>query len=114
VLVFSMLESTAVAAAFFYYARHVADHERIVLVDHCLTVEQVQGGEICRTQLDSRGIRVIPPQQSRELIRLEAHETRVDVGRFVTAEKRREVAQDLRRELAAEGIAAYETVNQKL
>jgi uncharacterized membrane protein len=99
VLVFSMLEMSAVALAFLCYARHASDHEHIVLVDGCLLVEKIVAGKVQQTRLDPYWTRIALPDRTQDLINLEAKGIKIEVGRFVTVAKRRQVAQELRQEL---------------
>lgn len=101
VLGFAVIETLAVGTAFLLYARHAADQERIALGDDCLLVELVQVEEVTQFRLDPRYTRVEPPASGHPLVSLEANGARVEVGRFLTEWKRRELAQDLRRALAS-------------
>jgi uncharacterized membrane protein len=113
ILFYSMLEACALACAFVYHARHIADHEHLELADGCLLVERVQGGAVQRLQLDSRWTRVVSPRRAHELIYLEAKGMKIEVGRFISDVKRQEVARELRRELTAEAgfFCAAQTPN---
>ncbi len=99
VLVFSILEMAVVALAFLHYARHATDHEHIVLNDGCLLVEQVEGGQVKQIRLEPCWTRVALPSRSQDLIALEARGVKIDIGQFVTQAERRQVAQELKREL---------------
>jgi uncharacterized membrane protein len=99
VLGFAILEMSAVGLAFFQYARHATDREHIALIDDCLLVELIQRERARQFRLDPRWTRVELPDAPHELITLEAKGMRVEVGRFLTVWKRREFAQELRREL---------------
>lgn len=99
VLAFSVLEMTAVALAFMHYARHATDREQIVLDDGCLLIESIEGGRRREVRLDPSRTRVVLPRQYRDLISLETVDVSIEVGRFVTQARRREVAYELRHEL---------------
>lgn len=99
VLAFATVEMAAVALAFLHYARHATDHEHIVLVDGYLVVKRVEAGRVHQVRLDRCWTRIAPPSGTQDLIRLENRGMTVQVGRFVTGAKRRQVAQELRREL---------------
>ena len=99
VLAFALLEMVAVALAFLHYARHATDHEHIALIDGCLLVESIEAGQVRQTRLDPHWSRIDPPNRTQDLINLEAKGVKIEVGRHVTAAKRRQVAQELRREL---------------
>jgi uncharacterized membrane protein len=99
VMIFSLVEMGAVAAALLYYARHASDYEHIVLVDGAILVEQVRAGHSHRICIDALVARIVFPERARDLIRLEAKGVRVEVGRFVSEPKRREVARELCQQL---------------
>jgi uncharacterized membrane protein len=109
VLIFSMLEMSALALAFLYYARHATDHEHIALVDGCLLVERIVAGEVQQIRLDPYWTRIAVPKQTESLINLEAKGVKIEVGRFVTAAKRRQVAQELRQELRRSSFMISQT-----
>lgn len=100
ILGFAMLEMLAVGTAFFLYARHANDRERIEIADDCLLVELIQTERIRQFRLDPRSTRVASPESRHALISLEARNGKVEVGRFLTEWKRRELARELRSELA--------------
>ena len=99
VLVFAILETAAMALAFLQYARHTTDYEHIALMDDCLLIERVQAGRIQQTRLNPYWTRIGMPSGAGDLINLEAKGVKIEVGRFVTREKRKQVAQELRQEL---------------
>ncbi|WP_256078859.1 DUF2244 domain-containing protein [Massilia sp. YIM B04103] len=99
ILLFTALELTAVAVAFLCYARHAADYEQIVLSQGSLLVRKVVGGREALIRLDPDFIRIEMPRQPGDLIHLHTREAEVAVGYFATEKKRRELANELRREL---------------
>lgn len=101
ILVFSVIELTAVGIAFLVYARHATDHEYVALDDDHVVVEVTQAGKTDRTTLDVRRAQVELPQGRTDLVVLEADGTRVAAGRFLDEWKRREFARELQRELSA-------------
>ena len=105
VMVFSLLELSAVAAAFLYFARHAMDHEHIALSEACLLVELVRGESKRQFRLDPRRTQVALPVLRHGLIGLEANGGRVEVGRFLTEWRRREFARELKHELGSYRIA---------
>lgn len=96
ILIFTVLEMTAVAAAFLYYARHATDYEHIVLANGHLVVEQVSAGRLRSVTLDCHWLRLQMPQRYGELIHLESRGVAVDIGTFATIPHRRALAQELR------------------
>lgn len=99
VLFFTVLEMTAVAAAFLYFARHAADYEHIVLANGKLLVEQVSAGKMSVTQLELYFLRLHMPARYGDLIHLESKGVAVDIGYFATDPRRRALAQELRAEV---------------
>jgi uncharacterized membrane protein len=99
VLGYAMLETVVTALAFVIHARHVADQEHIALTDGCLLIGRIEAGRLEQTRLDPYWTRIALPSRSRGLIRLEAKGVQIDIGRFVTEAKRRQVAQELRQAL---------------
>jgi uncharacterized membrane protein len=102
ILGFALIELSAVGGAFLLFARHATDREHIALMDNCLLVELIQVERVRQVRLEPRFTRVDPPESPGGLIGLEANGTRVEVGRFLTEWKRRELARDLRSALAVE------------
>ena len=101
VLGFALVEQFAVGIAFLLYARHATDREHIALEENCLLVEVIQVEHVRQFRLDPRLTRVEPPVSgSSGLVCLEANGTRVEIGRFLTEWKRRELAQELKGALA--------------
>jgi uncharacterized membrane protein len=101
VIWFTTLEIAAVGTAFVIFARHVADRETIRLTQACLVVELVQVDTVTEYRLDPRLTRVEPPANRGGLIVLKANGTRIEVGRFLTEWKRREIARQLTSALAS-------------
>ncbi|MEO6921409.1 MAG: DUF2244 domain-containing protein [Collimonas sp.] len=99
VLLFAVLEMSAVAAAFLIYARHATDREHIAMLDDYLLVELIQAQEVRQFKLDLRSIRIAVQETKKGLIGLEALGTRVEVGQFLTEWKRREFVRELRQEI---------------
>lgn len=99
VMVFAILEMSAVAAAFLYFGRHATDREHIALSESGLLVELVQAEKVQQHRMDPVFTRVTLPVLHHGLIGLEANGNRVEVGRFLTERKRKEFARELRQEL---------------
>jgi uncharacterized membrane protein len=99
IFAFALLEMLAVALALLNYARHATDHEHIALSEGCLLVERVQAGKLKLIRLDPYWTRIALPDRKHTLIRLESRGVKVEIGGFVSEEKRQEVAEELRQEL---------------
>jgi len=105
IMVFAVLEMTAVAAAFLYFGRHATDRECIALNDAELVVELVQAEKTRQFRMDPCRTRVALPLLSHGLIGLEGSAGRVEVGRFLTERKRREFAKELDQELLGHRVS---------
>ena len=101
VMVFAVLELAGVAAAFLYFGRHATDRELIALNDACLLIELVRAEQTKQFKLDPLRTQVKAPVKGRGLIGLVANGERVEVGRFLTQWRRRELARELSRELGS-------------
>lgn len=99
VFIFSILEMLALGSALLIYGRHATDREHIRLTDGCLLIERINAGKIEQVQLDPGWTRVAPPKRYQDLIGLESHGKRVEVGRFVTNDKRKQIAKELQSHL---------------
>jgi uncharacterized membrane protein len=105
ILAFSLCELALVGLALLVYARHALDHERIALSAHCLLVDCVQAGRHRLAQLDPLRTRVVDGGPGRHaLLRLESRGVQVEIGRFVTEARRRQVAAELRAALRAMAV----------
>jgi uncharacterized membrane protein len=105
VLAFSLLELTLVGLAMLVYARHATDHERIALSESGLLVTRVLADRRELTRLDPLWTRVlVPDERRRTLIQLESRGVKVEIGRFVDASRRRQVARELRQALRSVSV----------
>jgi uncharacterized membrane protein len=96
VLAFALAGIGATVLALLHYARHACDRERIALCDDCLLVERIDAGSRHETRLDPCWLTIAAPARRRELVLLESRGVRIAIGGFVSAERRREVAHELR------------------
>ena len=104
VLPFVGLELLAVAVAFVCYGRHAADFERIELGGGEIRLEQHEGGQVARSRFSLPWARVELDEAGRgwmQCVRLfiVARGTRVEIGRNLTAPRRRQLAQELKQAL---------------
>lgn len=100
VLAFTLPELGLVGLALLLYARHATDHERIALSESGLVVECVRADRHSSIRLDPLWTRVVPNGLGRTaLVRLESRGVKVEVGRFVTEARRRQLARELRQAL---------------
>jgi uncharacterized membrane protein len=99
VLPFAGLEVALLVGAYFFYARHAADYERISLGDGRLTIEIAEGIENRSVELDARRVRLSMAEDERLL--LQAAAERIEIGRHLDAERRVEFASELAKKLQA-------------
>jgi len=100
VFAFSLLELSLAGLAMLVYARHALDHETIALSEACLLVDCVEADRHEQARLDPLWTRVsVGDERRRPLIRLESRGVKVEVGRFVTEARRRQVERELRQAL---------------
>jgi uncharacterized membrane protein len=100
VLPFAGLEVVLLGTAYLLYARHAADYERIELGAGRLTVEVADGARTARYQLEDAGIVM---QEGRVVLRDAKEE--LEIGRYLGAEARAELAVELERKLIRGRIA---------
>ncbi len=101
VLVFALLELSAVGAAFLCYARHASDRECIVLTGQCLLVEVIESEKSRHYQFDASKLRVDAPGKNNALVGLVSGPKRIEVGKFLTQFKRRQFALELHHALSS-------------
>ena len=101
VLVFSLLELSAVGAAFLCYARHAGDRERISLTGHCLVVEVIESEKSRHYRFDVSKLRIDAPGTRNSLVALVSGPKRIEVGKFLTQFKRRQFALELHHALSS-------------
>lgn len=94
VLPFAGLEVLLLGAAFVLYARHAADYERIELDSGRITVEVADGRSIARYELHGANVLM---QEGRLLLRGAKQE--LEIGRYLGAEARAELAAELEKTL---------------
>jgi uncharacterized membrane protein len=96
VMPFALLELVAVGAAFFLYARHAVDSERIALTGSQLVVELDRAGKTERIEFNPAWLRIEPSADERSLVELSAQGRCVRVGRFMRPELRPDLAKEIR------------------
>lgn len=93
---FALLELVAVGAAFWVYARHATDGERIVLHGDHLVVELESGGRVERAEFNREWVRVEPKGGDGSLIEVSGQGRSVRVGRHLRPELRPALAREIR------------------
>ena len=96
VMPFASLELLVVGVAFWMYARHAADGERIVLQGEHLVVELESAGRIQRAEFNRQWVRVEPRSGDGSLIEVSGQGRSVRVGRHVRPELRPVLAREIR------------------
>jgi uncharacterized membrane protein len=99
VFIFSTLEMLALGSALIVWGRHASDHEHIALTDTSLIIERLNAGKTEEVRLDPHRTRVAPPKRYQDLIRLESPGGRIEIGQFITNEKRKQLARELQYQL---------------
>jgi uncharacterized membrane protein len=96
VMPFAWLELIAVGGAFLVYARHAADQEMIALSKGSLTVRNTSGNVTETVCFVPEWVSVEPVTGDESLIQLSGQGRKIEVGRFVRPELRRQLAKELR------------------
>ncbi len=99
VMPFASLELAAVGVAFWLYARHATDGERIVLQGGRLVVELESAGKLERAEFNREWVRVEPRHGDGSLIEVSGQGRSVKVGRHVRPELRPALAREIRHAL---------------
>src|SRR5665647_793455 len=101
VMLFAWAELLAVGVAFFVYARHAGDSERIVLQGGQLVVELETAGHTQRAEFNREWVRIEPKDDDGSLIEVSGQGRMVRVGRHVRPELRPLLAREIRFALRA-------------
>ncbi|MDZ4188445.1 MAG: DUF2244 domain-containing protein [Hydrogenophaga sp.] len=95
VLPFAVIELAALSAAFFVYARHAADSERVSLQGGHLIVELETAGNVMRSEFLREWVRIEPLTRG-QLVEVRSGGSSVQVGRFLRPELRPVLAREIR------------------
>ncbi|WHZ10610.1 MAG: Putative transmembrane protein [Burkholderiaceae bacterium] len=96
VMPFAGFELLAVGAAFWAYARHAADRERISLDAAELVVELENAGRLQRAAFDRHWARIEPTAGDGSLIEVSGQGRAVRVGRYLRPDLRPALAREIR------------------
>jgi uncharacterized membrane protein len=103
VIPFSVIELLVLGIALLIYARHARDYEKITLQDSELLIEVNLGNRLTQYRWNAPWVRVKDPEslkdQKKDLITLEMGTQSISVGQFILAEKRADLAKELRQAL---------------
>ena len=94
ILPFAGLEVLLLGAAYVLYARHAADYERIELDAGHVTVEIAEGARTARYEMDGAKVSL---EEGRVVLR--GAKEKLEIGRYLGAEARAEVAAALEKKL---------------
>lgn len=100
VVPFAVLEITALGIAFLVYARHAGDYELIKVVSGEVTIEMSSAQRVERSVLSAPWVRVEYRGRPRDLVELKSGRNHYAVGRYVSDQARKVLAQELRLELS--------------
>ena len=95
VLPFAVIELAALAAAFFVYARHAADSERVSVQGGHLIVELETAGHVRRSEFLREWVRIEPLIRG-QLVEVRSGGSSVQVGRFLRPELRPMLVREIR------------------
>lgn len=96
IMPFAWLELLVVGVAFWVYARHATDGEKISLQGAQLVVELENAGKLERAEFNRDWVRVEPKTDDRSLIEVSGQGRTVQVGRYVRPELRPALAREIR------------------
>jgi uncharacterized membrane protein len=103
VVPFTVIELSVLGIALLIYARHARDYEKITLQDSELIVELSVGYKNTVTQWNALWIRVNEPEslydRKKNLVVLESGDQAISIGQFILAEKRHDLAKEIRQAL---------------
>jgi uncharacterized membrane protein len=103
VVPFTVIELSVLGIALLIYARHARDYEKITLQDSELIVELSVGYKNTVTQWNALWIRVNEPEslydRKKNLVVLESGDQTISIGQFILAEKRHDLAKEIRQAL---------------
>lgn len=103
VLPFALIELSVLGIALLIYARHARDYEKITLQDSELIIELNLGYKKSLTQWNAPWVRVKDPEslydRKKDLVILESGAQTISIGQFILAEKRHDLAREIRQAL---------------
>ena len=98
ILPFAGLEMLVLYLAFRYVDRHAADYELIAIDGDRVEVESFEGGRRRRHEFNRQWARLVVVGDG-ERVALRSHGRELEIGRFVGAERRLEIARELGRRM---------------
>jgi uncharacterized membrane protein len=98
ILPFAGLEMLVLFLAFRYVDRHAADYERIAIDGDRVAVESFEAGRTRHHEFNRSWARLVVDDGGNRLA-LRSHGRELEIGRFVGAERRIEIAHELERQM---------------
>ncbi len=103
VVPFTLIELSVLGIALLIYARHARDYEKITLQNSELIIELNLGYKKSLTQWNAPWVRVKDPEslhdRKKDLVILESGAQTISIGQFILAEKRHDLAKEIRQAL---------------
>jgi uncharacterized membrane protein len=104
VVPFTLIELSVLGIALLIYARHARDYEKITLQNSELVIELNLGYKKSLTQWNAPWVRVKDPEslydRKKDLVILESGAQTISIGQFILAEKRHDLAKEIRQALS--------------
>ena len=102
ILLFTIIELTALGVALLIYARHALDYESIAINGSVVIVEKNIGGKVERHEFNSKWMQLKQEEYGKRLIRIEQSNQELPIGIFVPVDARPQFYQDLRQQIRYE------------
>jgi uncharacterized membrane protein len=102
VLLFTMIELSALGIALIIYARHALDYESIAINGSAITVEKSIGGKMERHEFNAKWMQLKQEEDGKRLIRIEQSNKELPIGIFVPLDARTQFFNDLRQQIRYE------------
>ena len=102
ILLFTMIELSALGIALIVYARHALDYESIAIDGSSITVEKSIGGKTERHEFNTRWMQLKQEEDGKRLIRIEQSDKELPIGIFVPLDARAQFFNDLRQQIRHE------------
>ena len=103
VLPFAVIELSVLGIALLIYARHARDYEKITLDQTQIIIELHRGSKKTLTSWNAPWVRVKDPEslydRKKDLVILESGGQTISIGQFILAEKRHDLAKEIRQAL---------------
>lgn len=102
ILLFTVIELSALGIALLIYARHALDYESIAIDGSIVTVEKSIGGKVERHEFNAKWLKLKQEEAGKRLIRIEQSDHELPIGIFVPLDARAQFFKDLRQQIRYE------------